>query len=161
MISAVTGEGRIGWCDAIIDDGRLWTGIVMEECGAVCRWPSSVIREVSVDNDTAFQEEGLKICDPYVVNILRFGMVRSVSDCWIMAILPLPLENQRSLVVVRSLEDLRSLVAHESHQLALAGGTDPMSHPLSLGKVTIRRVPKSSRRLHSAVRPREIGRAHV
>jgi hypothetical protein len=106
--------------------------------------PQSVIKEVSVDDDPAFQEEALKICDPYVINVLLFDMVRPNSDCWIMAILPLPLENQRSLVVVRSLEDLRSLVAHESHQLALAGGTDPMSHPWSLGKVTIRRVPKSS-----------------
>jgi hypothetical protein len=36
----------------------------MEECGAVCLRPSSVIREVSVDDDPACQEEALKICDP-------------------------------------------------------------------------------------------------
>ena len=144
MISTVAGEGRIGWYDVTLDDRRLWTGIVMEECGAVCLWPSRGIRKVSVNDDPAFQEEGLKICDTYVVNVLRFDMVRSVSRCWNMAILPLPLENQRSLSLVRSLEDFQSLVAHESHRLALAGGTDPKSHPWSLKKMTIRR---SSRRL--------------
>jgi serine/threonine protein kinase len=78
-----------------------------------------------------------------------------------MTTLPLPLEDRRSLAVVRSLEDLRSLVAYESHQLALAGSTDPSASdasPCVFGDSDDTTEPKSSRWhdwLHSTVRPRD------
>jgi hypothetical protein len=82
-------------------------------------------------------------------------MVLSVSDCWNMAILPLPLENKRSLALVRSLEDFQSLCRPREPPARSCWQHRSDVLPLVFEESDDTTVPKSSRRLHSAVRPRD------